>query len=249
MCYFAQLVLIVIFKREVGMESTAVRIIRNCGLFCGLSEASLGKIAEIARTVRFKRGQRIFRDGDPCPGIYVVGEGAIRVYKLAPNGKEHVLHFAYAGATFAEVAAIGQFACPANAEATADSVCALIPEAGYRRIANEDHSFCIEMMAGMAKWVHSLVGLLEDLVLRDATARVARHLIQSDSSAGQAEFVLPMRKKDLASHLNLTSETLSRTLHRLIECGLIETRERRIRIRELAKLQDVADGLAPAEFA
>ena len=32
-------------------------------------------------------------------------------------------------------------------------------------------------------------------------------------------------------------------------CGLIETQEQRIRIRELAKHQDVADGLAPAESA
>ena len=231
------------------MESATVTMIRSCGLFCGLSEASFAKIAMIARTVRFKRGQTVFREGDPCPGIYVVGEGAIRVYKLAPSGKEHVLHFAYPGTTFAEVAAIGQFNCPAYAQATEDSVCALIPEAGFRRITDEDHAFCIEMMTGMAKWVHMLVGLMEDLVLRDATARVARHLIQSDSSAGRSEFTLPMRKKDLASHLNLTSETLSRTLHRLLECGLIETREQRIRIRDLAKLQDVADGLAPAEFA
>jgi len=231
------------------MIAAPIQVIRSCGLFCGLSEASFAKIAGIARTVRFKRGQLIFREGDPCPGIYVVGEGAVRIYKLAPSGKEHVLHFAYPGSTFAEVAAIGQFACPACAEATEDSVCALIPQAGFRRIAREDHSFCREMMTGMAQWVHSLLGLLEDLVLRDATARVARHLIQSDSSAGEAEFTLPMRKKDLASHLNLTSETLSRTLHRLLECGLIETSERRIRIRELAKLQDVADGLAPAEFA
>lgn len=231
------------------MESGAVTIIRNCGLFCGLSDASFEKIAQIARTVRFKRGQMIFRDGDPCPGIYVVGEGAIRVYKLAPSGKEHVLHFAYPGTTFAEVAAIGQFDCPAFADASEDSVCALIPEAGFRRIASTDHGFCIEMMTGMSKWVHTLVGLLEDLVLRDATARVARHLIQSDSTKGTGEFTLPMRKKDLASHLNLTSETLSRTLRRLVECGLIETRDQRIRIREPAKLQDVADGLAPAEFA
>jgi len=49
--------------------------------------------------------------------------------------------------------------------------------------------------------------------------------------------------------LNLTSETLSRTLHRLVDCGLIETKDRRIRIRDTAKLQDVADGLAPAEYA
>jgi len=231
------------------MESGAITIIRNCGLFCGLSDASFEKIAKIARTVRFKRGQMIFREGDPCPGIYVVGEGTIRVFKLAPSGKEHVLHFAHPGTTFAEVAAIGRFDCPAFADAAEDAVCALIPEAGFRRIVNEDHPFCIEMMTGMSQWVRNLVGLLEDLVLRDATARVARHLIQSDSTKGQGEFTLLMRKKDLASHLNLTSETLSRTLHRLVECKLIETREQRIRIRELAKLQDVADGLAPAEFA
>jgi CRP/FNR family transcriptional regulator len=231
------------------MDDTAVEIIRGCGLFCGLSPGSFEKIAGIARTLRFKRGQMIFREGDRCPGIFVVGEGAVRIFKTAPSGKEHVLHFARAGMTFAEVAAIGQFDCPAWADATEDSVCALIPAGEFRQIVNQDHSFCIEMMTGMSKWVHHLVGLLEDLVLRDATARVARHLIQSDSTKGQGEFTLPMRKKDLASHLNLTSETLSRTLHRLVDCGLIERREQRIRIREPAKLQEVADGLAPAEFA
>jgi CRP/FNR family transcriptional regulator len=105
------------------------------------------------------------------------------------------------------------------------------------------------MMAGMAKWVRELVGLLEDIVLRDATARLARHLIQSDATRGRGEFTLPMRKRDLASHLNLTSETLSRTLRRLSELGLIETHDRQLRILELAKLQEIADGLLPAEFA
>jgi len=231
------------------MDDTAVAIIRGCGLFCGLTEGSFEKIARIARRVRFGRGQTIFREGDPCPGIYVVGEGTVRIFKIAPSGKEHVLHFARAGMTFAEVAAIGGFDCPAHADASEDSVCVLVPRAGFRQILAEDHSFCIEMMTGMSKWVHHLVGLLEDLALRDAAARVARHLIQSDETRGQGEFTLPMRKKDLASHLNLTSETLSRTLYRLVDCGLIETREQRIRICELAKLQEVADGLAPAEFA
>jgi CRP/FNR family transcriptional regulator len=231
------------------MDRTAAEIIRGCGLFGGLTPGSLEKLTKIARTVRFGRGQTIFREGDPCPGIYVVGEGTVRVFKTAPSGKEHVLHFARAGMTFAEVAAIGRFDCPAHADVTEDSICVLIPEAGLRRIIDEDHGFCIEIMSGMSKWVHHLVGLLEDLVLRDATARVARHLIKSDSTGGRAEFTLPMRKKDLASHLNLTSETLSRTLHRLVDCGLIETQGQRIRIFDLAKLEEVARGLAPAEFA
>ena len=231
------------------MDEATAEIIRTCGLFCGLSDASFEKIRKIARTVRYRRGEIIFRDGEPCPGIFVVGKGAVRIFKLSPSGKEHVLHFARAGQTFAEVAAIGQFNCPAFADVTEDTVCALIPETGFRGIVNEDHAFCKEMMTGMSKWVHALVGLLEDLVLRDATARVARHLIQSDPTAGGEEFTLPMRKKDLASHLNLTSETLSRTLHRLVDCGLIETEGQHLRICHLARLQDVADGLAPAEFA
>jgi CRP/FNR family transcriptional regulator len=238
------------------MNHTAVEIIRDCRLFCGLTSDSFEKVARIARIVRFQRGQTIFREGDTCPGIYVVGEGAVRIFKVAPTGKEHVLHFARAGMTFAEVAAIGQFNCPAigqfncpaDANVTEDSVCALIPAAGFRQLINQDHAFCIEIIIGMSKWVHHLVGLLEDLVLRDATARVARHLIQSDRTEGRGEFALPMRKKDLASHLNLTSETLSRTLYRLVDCGLIERRAQRIRILELDRLQAVADGLAPAEF-
>jgi hypothetical protein len=35
----------------------------------------------------------------------------------------------------------------------------------------------------------------------------------------------------------------------LTDCGLIETRDQKLRILNLSKLQDVADGLAPAGFA
>ncbi|HUU82086.1 MAG TPA: Crp/Fnr family transcriptional regulator [Phycisphaerae bacterium] len=231
------------------MDPSPGDVIRSCGLFKGLTEGGLQKVERIARIVRFDRGRMIFREGDPCPGIYVVGTGAVRVFKLAPSGKEHVLHFAYPGMTFAEVAAIGQFDCPAFADAAEDTVCALVPRDEFRRLVDEDHGFCIEMMAGMARWVRDLVGLLEDVVLRDATARVARHLIQSDTTGGRGDFVLPMRKRDLASHLNLTSETLSRTLRRLVDCGLIQMHDQQLRIRDLPKLQEVADGMPPAEFA
>ncbi|HSW44499.1 MAG TPA: Crp/Fnr family transcriptional regulator [Phycisphaerae bacterium] len=224
-------------------------ILRRCDLLRNLSEASLAKLAGISITRRYAKGTMIFRQDDPCPGIFVVGDGAVRVVRSGPGGKEHVLHLVYPGMAFAEVAAIGQFACPASAQATEDAVCALIIQDRLIRLLGSDHELCLQLLKSFAGWVRHLVGLLEDIVLRDAIGRVARHLLHVGGGIDGVAFELPMLKKDLASHLNLTSETLSRTLRRLEDAGLIAMLDpRRLRIANRAALQDVAAGLPPGEF-
>lgn len=228
---------------------TASEIIAKCRLFNGLTDEQRARLAAEAVVVRLRKNQRVFAEGAPCPGLYVVGSGLVRVYKLAPTGKEHVLHFVEPGMTFAEVAAMGGFACPANAEAVEPSTCALLPTDRFQRLLHADHPLCLQLLVGMSLWVKHLIGLLEDIVLRDATARVARHLVQSAVAAGTHDFTLPMLKKDLASHLNLTGETLSRTLRRLADTGLIELQAtQRIRVLAADALRDVAAGLPPGEF-
>ena len=66
------------------------------------------------------------------------------------------------------------------------------------------------------------------------------------SEEGTDEILLPSLKRHLASHLNLTSETLSRTLRRLTEAGLIQELDaRRLRLCDPARLRGVADGMYP----
>jgi len=224
-------------------------ILMQCRFFNGLSREPLERLATMARRLTYPKGRMIFRQDEPCPGLFVGGTGSVKIYKLAPSGKEHVLHFAQPGQTFAEVAAIGRFDCPAYAEAIEDTMCLLLPREPFVRALETDHQLCLQLLGSMSLWVRQLVGLLEDLVLRDATGRVARHLLASQKGSQGNSFRLPMLKKDLGSHLNLTSETVSRTFRRLMDSGLIEAPDaQHIRILDPEALADVAEGLLPAEF-
>jgi len=227
------------------VSAEARSILTSSRFFSEVRGESLERLLSMARLKKYRRGTIVFRQGDPCPGVFVLGSGLVRIFKTAPSGKEHILHFVEPGHTFAEVAAIGGFPCPAYAEAMKESSCVLLPTDQFNRALQDDHTLCLQIMASMAFWVRHLVGLMEDLVLRDAVGRVARHLLEACGARGEP-FVLMSLKKDLASHLNLTSETLSRTLRRMADGGLIEQLEEgRFRVLRHEDLKKLADGLEP----
>jgi CRP/FNR family transcriptional regulator, dissimilatory nitrate respiration regulator len=204
------------------MTSVSCRnILEDTRLLLGLSQQWRERLAQLSRIERFTAGQTIFREGDEVRGLFCVGTGLVRVFKDGPTGKQLVLHFAHPGHTFGEVAVFGNFPAPANADAAEDTLCAVIPTDSLRGLLETHHELCLELLSATSHWVRSLVGLLEDIVLRDAAARLARYLVALDKSADSQSFTLPVLKKDLAAHLNLTQETLSRTLRKLADAGLI----------------------------
>lgn len=204
------------------MRPSIATILDHCRLFGSVDGASRRRLQDIAVLRAYERDHIILRDGEPCPGLFVVGTGLVSIFKMAPSGKQYVLHLVGPGGTFAEVAAMGEFACPAFAEAAEPVVCALLPTRPLNDALRDDHDLCRQLLVGMAQWVKHLVGQLEDITLRDATGRVAAYLARQ-AAGRDGRVALPVTKAHLAKHLNLTSETLSRTLRRLREAGLIET--------------------------
>lgn len=227
--------------------------IRSCKFFSGLDADGARTLADIAVVRHFERDACIARPGQDPDGMYILLSGQVRVFTLAPNGKEHVLHLVGPTQTFLEVAVLGEFPVPATCEALEDSVALLLPADLLRARLAEHPRLCRQVLASMALWVRHLLGLVEDLTLRDATGRFARYLLDVSERQAQGDALLvglPSLKKHLASHLNLTSETFSRTLRRLTDAGLLvpetlPSGSAAIRILDRAGLEAVSAGVSP----
>ena len=217
------------------------KILDRCPLFSSVPADLKDRLAEMGQLQRYSKQRLLFSDRDPCPGLFVVAEGLVRVFKIGSSGqKEHVLHLARPGMTFAEAAAMGDFDCPAYAETLRESLILLLPLKPFTRLLDEEPKLARSLLSGVSRWVKQLVDLLEDITLRDAAGRVAHHLIV----AGEMEegwISLPARKKHLASPLNLSSETLSRVLRRLCEANLIEKGSKGLRLLDLEGLERVSE--------
>lgn len=223
------------------MEPNVIDILGNCPLFAQVDDTGFRRLFAVARLVRFRKGQMIFRQGETCPGMYVVGSGLVRIFKRGAQGQEKILHLVGPGETFAEVAALGEFECPASAEAISATTCVFVPIESLQQLIRENHELCRQLLMGLCLWVRRLVDLVEDLTLRDATGRVARFLLcQVDGRHSTVH--LRGLKRHLAAQLDLTSETLSRILRRLETRGLIKHLSRsELQILDSAGLESLAE--------
>ena len=224
--------------RQAITENT----LRNCQLFVGLPGADIEAIAAFTVAKHLEKGDYLFREGDPSQGFYVVQKGGINVHRVSAAGKEQVIHIFLPTESFAEASLASAGGYPADARATETSSVLLVPKAEFVDLLRRHPELALRMLGSMSQHLRVLVGLVDDLTLKDMETRVANWLLKRcPRPVGDraVEIRLDRTKRVLAAELGATSETLSRTLAKFRDQGLIRVSGRTITIkrpRELAQL-------------
>jgi len=213
-------------------------------MFRSLDDGHLEEVAGVAELQSFPGGKLIYSQQSPSKGLYVVASGRVKVFQHSPEGKEYIIHIVTRGATFAEMATLGRFPCPASVVTMESSELVFLPAEKFLHVLEGNSALCIEMMKGMAAWQCQLISSLENVVLRDSLGRLAVYLLSlvNGSNDVPPRVRLPIKKRDLAFHLALTPETLSRTFARLVELEAIRHAERGgIELSSLETLKTLAE--------
>ncbi|MEO6870589.1 MAG: Crp/Fnr family transcriptional regulator [Chthoniobacterales bacterium] len=214
--------------------------LRSCQLFIGLPASDIEAVACFALTNRLAKDDYLFREGDPARGFYVVQQGRIKVHRVNASGKEQVIHVFSPAESFAEGSLASAVGYPADARATEASVVLLIPKREFTELLRSRPELALRMLGAMSQHLRVLVGLLDDLALKDTETRVANWLLKRCPRPlrdGPAVIELDRTKRVLAAELGATSETLSRTFAKFREQKLLQVAGRTITVTQPRQLE------------
>jgi len=214
----------------------------QCTLCSGLNEQELEAITSLASFCSLSKGEILFLDGDPATGFYILLAGRVRVYKSSPEGKEYTIHSISPGQMFAEVAIFRGNSFPANCVATEDSAVAFLPKEGFTDLLARSPQISLKIIAALAGFVREYNQKVEDLSLREVSARLASYLLDQSARLGTNRFLLEVSKTELATSLGTIIETLSRNFRKLADSGIIDIQGELVTILDVTRLQTVADG-------
>jgi CRP/FNR family transcriptional regulator len=204
----------------------------------------VARIAAGARRRTLRAGESVFAAGEPCRAFFAIEQGGVRLFRAAPDGREQVVHNLRAEASFAEAALLSLGHYPVSAVATEDPT--VLIEVGaqpFLQLFREDPRLATGMVASLSMRLVDLVERVEDLAQVQAGTRLARWLVRHPATAGAApELDLSLAKKDLAGHLAMTPETLSRLLRRWQDAGWIEVERNHLRLLRPDALLALAQG-------
>lgn len=191
-----------------------IRALRSVPLFAQCADNEFSTIAGFSRFMITEQDTRLFEEGDACDAFYYVEDGLVELYKSLGGRKRKVVEFIGAGHTFAEAPVFSGSEYPVTAITVIPTHLVRINAVPFRRFLNAHPHVQSNMLATISMRLHQLVSQITELSLLNAEQRVASYLLENRDQSNPDDPIgnLPYRRKDLASRLNLTPETLCRVL-------------------------------------
>ncbi len=223
------------------------QVLREIYLFSGLADNDLETLAQVAIHRSFPRESVIFWEGREAQGFYILLQGNIKLVKSSLDGKEFIIRLVNPGETFGEAAVLAESVYPVTAICLEDCQSLFFPKVDFLDLLTSSPRLARNMLATMSRLLYHLTRQLEDLSLKEVSARLARYILEKcwethGKIATGLTFDLPISKTHLAAYLGTISETLSRTLARLKSLEAITVDKGRITIKDPIILESIARG-------
>ena len=233
-----------------GSHAQAIKVAcSNCNLreLCmpvALSPGEMEKVdAVVAGRRKVRRGAALFRKGEQFTSLFAIRTGFFKTSVTAVDGRTQVTGFQMAGEIIGLDGIVSdRHTC--DAIALEDAEVCVMPFDRINELSRDIGALQLHVHRIMSREIvreHGVMLLLGSMRAEERLAAFLLNLVQRLHARGfsRSELVLRMTREEIGSYLGLKLETVSRTFSKFAEDGLVEVRQRHLRILDQQALRGV----------
>jgi CRP-like cAMP-binding protein len=213
-----------------------VEFLRNIPYFSGVGEDVIASLRRFVYEKRAARGELLISEGDNANVLFFVAEGAVKVFKTSPDGKEQILRIIRPGESFNDVPVIDGGSSLVSAAARGPVTLYAIKKSDLESIIRDRPLVALNVIRVLSARVRELIELVEDLSFRHVTGRVAKMLLEyAQDGEGQR-----LTQQEMAAIIGTAREMVGRSLKSLESDGAIRMERNHIVITDRKALKETA---------
>ena len=201
------------------------------------------RLAVMASIVRFKKGEVIYREGDPADVVFNIITGVVTAYRKALDGNEHVVAFLLPDDLFG-LSAEGRYTNTARAITAVAAY--RLPVTALRNRLPKDAELEFHVICKLCQELRQAQRHAFLLSQRSAVTKLAMFLqfieqLQIAKGEQTADIYLPMDRSDIGEYIGITLAAVSRAFRSLTMRGIIKVRDRRhVRILDRTAFEKIS---------
>lgn len=217
-----------------NMQKMCVSIVP---IFNHLTAEEMKEIVKTTNSVTHPRGGTIYRADERSEGLYIVHKGCVKIYRLSETGKEQLVRILEPGDFTGELSLFSESVHDAYAEAMVATELCVMDRNDFQQFLLKYPEISLKVLTEFSSRLAKTEKQAASIAMESVDTRIATYLANLVEEANNESITLPMSRKDLASHLGTTPETISRKLAEFEDAGWIsQTSQRTIHVLNLDEL-------------
>ncbi len=199
------------------------KILHNIDMFSSLNSDEIEKLSQIIRVEKFESNNIVFYEGDDAKYFYLLISGELKLYKTGIKSQEVVLHYFSKPTLVGEMATLENIRFPATAVCmSSEAIIGKIEREKFIQMIQMSSNVSIDIIRSLTKKIKNLEISINRNLIFDATTKVCSLLDENRNIFYENKNI------HIANLLNMTPETLSRTLGKLRKIEILDSENRLI---------------------
>lgn len=223
--------------------------VRDCSILNNCDRHTLTAISTYKLSKSLQKGERLFSEGDPVPGVCFIKKGFLKVELNGKQGRPLILQIAGRGAVFGHRATAGHLCHTSSATAVSEVQYCYIPHDLFDEIAGNSPVLQQQIISQLLDELQLVEKKAVNLAHKSVREKVAEAILLLAEAYQYEEkkqsFRISLCRQDIADLAGTTKEQVSKTLKDLEKEGLIKCTAKKFSYVNTAGLREISNQPLP----